>query len=206
MEGPPSDRTSDQAACIPQAARHVVSSRRRPTRLCGRWHEPRPFFLCWGRVSWSGAVPCGTYASGPDAQRVVLPGYLRQESKLRPRETARSRENSLSAGRCLAGLLGQDACKCLCTRSCTQAAHSRTTGAESSLTSHRPCGAPCGPSAHTCAVPAPWGPPSPTLLVPQPPLHDRCSLVDVNLPHPHTGPVIQSHSSSPDMVPTLPGS
>ena len=41
---------------------------------------------------------------------------------------------------------------------------------------------------------------------PPAPLHGRCSLVDVNLPHPHTGPVIQSRSSSPDIVPTLPGS
>ena len=92
---------------------------------------------------------------------------------------------SLSAGRCLAGLLGKDARGCLRTRSCAQAANPRTTGAESTLTSPRPGGVPCGRSAHTCAVLAPRGPPLPALLVPQPLLHDRCSPVDVNLPHPH---------------------
>ena len=171
-------------------------------RACrGGGVSPTPSSFAGGGVSWSGAVPCGTYASGPDPQRVVLPGYLRQESKLRPRETAGSRENSLSAGRCLAGLLGKDTCKCLCMQAATfKNDRSRVSLNESSSTwgSVWPLSSQVRRAGTTeASVAHPPRPPAP--------LHDRCSLVDVNLQHPHTGPVIQSRSSSPDIVPTLPG-
>ena len=91
------------AARTPQAAQHVVSSRRRPTGLSEGGTSPTPSSFAGGGVSWPGAVPCGTHASGPDPQRVVLPGCLRQASKLRCGESAGSGENGQLVSREVSG-------------------------------------------------------------------------------------------------------
>lgn len=151
----PRDGTSDPAACPPQAAPHVVSSRRRPPRLSGRWREPHPFFLCWGPglLVWGCALwhLCQwTRPSESGAPWVPQAGKQTQTQRdcWFPRKQLVSREVSgWSPGE----------------------GHLQVSLHIQERMSHRPRGAPCGPSAHTCAVLAPRRPPLPTLLVPQPP-------------------------------------
>ena len=169
---------------LPEAPHRPVRRRREPHPffLCWGWG-----LLAWGCALWH---PCQwTRPSESGAAWVPQAGkqtQTRRECRFRRkwsacqqggvwlvswgRMLARGRARGLlgkdsrgSLHAVLLGLLGKEARGCLRTWSCAQAAHLRTTGAESTLTSPRPGGVPCGRSAHTCAVLAPRGPPLPAL-------------------------------------------
>ena len=146
------------AAWVPQAGKQTQTQRECPFR---RERSARQqggvWWVSWGRMLSGLCTPSCAWSSGEGRSRVSVRRPARSPGEGRLRVSPHV--------------------------ACAQAAHPRRTGAESTLTSPRPGGVPCGRSAHTCAMLAPRGPPLPALLVPQPLLHDRCSPVDVNLPH-----------------------